>query len=148
MAASIPFKLRPLQPTLVRPFHRDGWAFEVKVDGWRIVAYKNGRQVRLVSRNGVDHTARFRDLAPAVAALPDATLILDGEVAVFDERLVSRFDLLSEPDPPCWPPRPSMSRSTCSMPGAGTSARTRWRRAARCWSRSWTAATRYSWSRG
>jgi bifunctional non-homologous end joining protein LigD len=54
------------------------------------VAYKNGRQVRLVSRNGVDHTARFRDLAAAVAALPDTTLILDGEVAVLDERLVSR----------------------------------------------------------
>ncbi len=79
MAASIPFTLRPLQPTLVRPFHRDGWVYEVKIDGWRIIAYKSGRQVRLVSRNGVDHTARFRDLAAAVAALPDATLILDGE---------------------------------------------------------------------
>jgi bifunctional non-homologous end joining protein LigD len=99
MATSIPFSVRPLQPSLVWPFHRDGWVYEAKIDGWRIVAYKSGRQVRLVSRNGVDHTARFRDLAAAVAALPDATLILDGEVAVFDERLISRFDLLSEPDP-------------------------------------------------
>jgi bifunctional non-homologous end joining protein LigD len=90
MADSVPFTLRALQPTLVRPFHRDGWVYEVKIDGWRIVAYKNGRQVRFVSRNGVDHTARFRDLAAAVAALPDTTLILDGEVAVLDERLVSR----------------------------------------------------------
>ncbi len=99
MADSIPFSVRPLQPTLVRPFHRDGWVFEEKIDGWRILAYKTGRQVRLVSRTGVDHTGRFRDLATAVAALPDATVILDGEVAVFDERLVSRFDLLSDPDP-------------------------------------------------
>ncbi len=45
MATSIPFTLRPLQPTLVRPFHRDGWAFEEKIDGWRMVAYKRGRHV-------------------------------------------------------------------------------------------------------
>jgi bifunctional non-homologous end joining protein LigD len=70
--------------------------YEEKVDGWRIVAYKAGGNVRLVSRKGVEHTARFPDLVKAVAALPDAPLVLDGEVAVFDERLVSRFDLLGE----------------------------------------------------
>jgi ATP-dependent DNA ligase len=45
MADNIPFTVRPLQPTLVLPFHRDGWVYEVKSDGWRIVAYKSGRQV-------------------------------------------------------------------------------------------------------
>jgi len=31
----------PMAPTLVRaPFHRDGWVYEEKVDGWRILAYK------------------------------------------------------------------------------------------------------------
>src|SRR5262249_9051493 len=60
----------------------------------------------LVSRKDVDHTVRFPDLARAVASLPGKVLILDGEVAVFDERLVSRFDLLAEPDPnlPTTPP--------------------------------------------
>jgi bifunctional non-homologous end joining protein LigD len=72
--------------------------YEEKIDGWRIVAYKTGRTVRLISRRGVDHTARFGELARAIGALPGATLVLDGEVAVFDERLVSRFDL-SDPDP-------------------------------------------------
>jgi bifunctional non-homologous end joining protein LigD len=52
--------------------------------------------VRLVSRKGVEHTSRFPDLVKAVAALPGTTLVLDGEIAVFDERLVSRFDLLGE----------------------------------------------------
>ncbi len=47
----------PMHPTLVRePFHRHGWIFEEKVDGWRIIAYKDRDRVRLVSRNGVDHT--------------------------------------------------------------------------------------------
>ena len=59
----------PMAPTLVRePFHRDGWVYEEKVDGWRMLAYKAGDRVRLVSRNGRDHTRRFPDLAAAVAA--------------------------------------------------------------------------------
>ena len=44
-------------------------------------------------------TRRFSDLAAAIGALPDKVLVLDGVVAVFDERLVSRFDRLAEPDP-------------------------------------------------
>jgi ATP dependent DNA ligase domain len=57
----------PMAPTLVRePFNRAGWVYEEKVDGWRIIAYKDRDAVRLVSRNGVDHTPRFRDIAAAV----------------------------------------------------------------------------------
>ena len=44
-----------MQPAFVaEPFHRDGWVYEEKYDGWRMVAYKNGNDVRLVSRNGRD----------------------------------------------------------------------------------------------
>ena len=35
------------------------WIYEEKVDGWRILVYKDGERVRLVSRNGRDHTLRF-----------------------------------------------------------------------------------------
>lgn len=35
-----------------RPFHHTGWVFEEKVDGWRVLAYKDSAGVRLVSRNG------------------------------------------------------------------------------------------------
>src|SRR5512132_140329 len=90
----------PMQPTQVRqPFHRDGWVYEEKIDGWRMLAYKDGRTVRLESRNGKDHTRRFPDLAAAVAALPGRTLVLDGEVAIFDRQLRSRFDWLRDPGP-------------------------------------------------
>jgi len=64
----------------------------------RMLAYKDGRTVWL-GRNGVDHTRRFPDLAAAVAALPGRTLVLDGEVAIFDRQLRSRFDWLRDPDP-------------------------------------------------
>jgi len=60
----------PMAPTQVRePFHRDGWVYEEKVDGWRMLAYKDGARVRLISRNGRDHTRRFHDIAAAVAPL-------------------------------------------------------------------------------
>ena len=88
-----------MAPTLIRePFHPDGWLYEEKVDGWRIVAYKDGARVRLVSRNGRDHTRRFAGIAAAIAKLAVRALVLDGEVAIYDERLRSRFDWLREPD--------------------------------------------------
>jgi bifunctional non-homologous end joining protein LigD len=64
-----------MAPTLVRePFHRDGWVYEEKVDGYRMLAYKDGARIRLVSRNGRDHTRRFAGIAAAnrqaVRALP------------------------------------------------------------------------------
>ena len=90
----------PMAPTLVRePFHRSGWVYEEKVDGWRILAYKDGTSVRLLSRNGIDHARRFREIVAAIAALSEPTLVLDGEVAIFDQALRSRFDLLRESDP-------------------------------------------------
>jgi ATP-dependent DNA ligase len=89
-----------MAPTLVRePFHRDGWVYEEKVDGWRMLAYKDRDRVRLVSRNGRDHTRRFADLAAAIAKVSPRTLVLDGEVAIYDQQLRSRFDWLREPDP-------------------------------------------------
>jgi len=88
-----------MAPTLVRePFHRDGWVYEEKVDGWRMLAYKDGVRVRLISRNGRDHTRRFAAIAESVSKLSANSLVLDGEVAIYDEKLRSRFDWLHEQD--------------------------------------------------
>ncbi len=87
-------------PTLVaKPFHGDGWVYEEKVDGYRILAYKDGAHVRLLSRHGVDHARRYPDVATAVARLPVRTAVLDGELAVFDQQLRSRFDWLRHRQP-------------------------------------------------
>jgi ATP-dependent DNA ligase len=43
--------------------------YEEKVDGWWMLAYKDGDRVRLVSRNGRDHSRRFFDLGAAIANL-------------------------------------------------------------------------------
>src|SRR5438445_13850144 len=94
-----PQRPAPMLPTPAPPFHRPGWIYEEKYDGWRLIAYKRGDTVRLLSRNGIDFTGRFRELAAAIALLPTSTLILDGEVTVFDEHLLSRRDWLRRPDP-------------------------------------------------
>jgi bifunctional non-homologous end joining protein LigD len=91
----IPIRVSPMLATLVpEPFHAPGWVYEEKYDGYRVLAYKEGSRVTLVSRNGLDRTDTFADVAAAVAALPDRTLLLDGEVVAFDRARVSRFQLL------------------------------------------------------
>jgi bifunctional non-homologous end joining protein LigD len=79
---------------VARPFHAKGWVYEEKIDGWRMLALKEAGRVRLVSRNGRDHTNRFHAIAEALVALKAKPLTLDGEVAVFDAELVSRLEWL------------------------------------------------------
>jgi ATP-dependent DNA ligase len=50
-----------------------------------MLAYKDRDRVRLVSRNRRDHTRRFADLAAAIAKLSARTLVLDREVAIYDQ---------------------------------------------------------------
>jgi bifunctional non-homologous end joining protein LigD len=95
MADRIPFRVQPMLATLVaRPFDKPGWIYEEKYDGYRILAYKEGSRVTLVSRNGKDRTNTFSAVADAVRKLPAETLLLDGEVVAFDRHEVSHFQLL------------------------------------------------------
>ena len=97
MTGRIPFRVGPMLATLVAaPFDRSGWAYEEKYDGDRILAYKEGDRVRLLSRNGKDRTERFPEIAAAIRALSGDTLLLDGEVVIFDKKGVSRFQLLQK----------------------------------------------------
>jgi bifunctional non-homologous end joining protein LigD len=83
--------------TLVRkPFERKGWVYEEKYDGFRVLAYKEGDRVSLMSRNDIDRVARFPQIATAVKALKSHTLLLDGEAIVADRKGVSHFQLLQQ----------------------------------------------------
>jgi bifunctional non-homologous end joining protein LigD len=75
------------------PFQEPGWIYEEKYDGIRIVATKDGGRVQLVTRNLIDRTADFPDIVAAIARLPAPTLVLDGEIVVFDADGISRFQL-------------------------------------------------------
>jgi bifunctional non-homologous end joining protein LigD len=83
--------------TLVdEPFSKPEWVFEEKYDGVRILAYKEGGKVSLISRNAIDRTDRYAAIAAEIAKLKPRSLALDGEVVVFDSKNVSRFQLLQQ----------------------------------------------------
>jgi bifunctional non-homologous end joining protein LigD len=73
-----------LAETSEKPFTRDGWIFELKLDGYRLLAGKSAGDALLLTRNGNDYTAVFPEIARAVAALPFDSFIMDAEVAVLD----------------------------------------------------------------
>ena len=76
------------------PFDRPGWVYEEKYDGYRLLSYKEGPRVTLLSRNGIDKTAAFSQIAAAIAALRARTLLLDGEAVAFDRKGASHFQFL------------------------------------------------------
>jgi bifunctional non-homologous end joining protein LigD len=70
------------------------WLYEVKFDGYRGLAVKNGREVQLFSRTRHPLNARFPAVAAAVATLPVRACVLDGEVCALDPQGRSSFQLL------------------------------------------------------
>ncbi|MFL5132972.1 MAG: DNA ligase [Microvirga sp.] len=70
----------PCRPTLAAKVPTgDGWLHELKHDGFRIIAHKDGERVHLWSRNGRDRTGDFVAIADAMRALPFWRVMLDGE---------------------------------------------------------------------
>ncbi len=95
MKDRIPFRVRPMLAALVdEPFNDSQWVYEEKYDGIRILAYKEGSQVTLLSRNDKDRTLSFATIAQSIRALAPRTLLLDGEVIALDRKEISRFQSL------------------------------------------------------
>jgi bifunctional non-homologous end joining protein LigD len=93
----IPFRVSPMLATLVdKPFTEKNWIFEEKYDGIRLLAYKEGLHVSLITRNAIDRTARFPEIAGSMTKLRSETLALDGEVVIFDSKKISHFQLLQQ----------------------------------------------------
>src|SRR5262245_9103338 len=79
MTNSFPEWIQPMAATLTQDrFTGPEWIFERKFDGIRLIAFKNGDDVRLFSRNRL--TQNLPRVAAAIAKLPAHDLILDGEI--------------------------------------------------------------------
>ena len=88
---SLPGFILPCQPALAdRPPAGPGWLHEIKFDGYRVIARKDGEQVRLWARTTWDYSSAFTRIRDAVAALPVDSAVLDGE-AIFMRPDIVRF---------------------------------------------------------
>ena len=93
-AAALPASLKPELATLVESAPEGDWRYEIKFDGYRLLARIDGDQVSLFTRNGNDWTAKMPCQAQALAALGLQSAWLDGEVVVANERGVPDFQAL------------------------------------------------------
>ena len=66
------------------PFSRKGWIFELKYDGYRLLAAADRGHPYLRYRNGHDATALFPEITRTLKSLPVESILLDGEIVVLD----------------------------------------------------------------
>jgi bifunctional non-homologous end joining protein LigD len=85
-----PMKARPVDDP---PTHGN-WLYELKFDGIRAIAIKDGKKVSLISRNGNKLDKRFPEIAEAAKDLPVSECVMDGEVVALDDEGRSSFQLL------------------------------------------------------
>jgi ATP-dependent DNA ligase len=85
----------PIAPQLARPRaalpEGDGWAYEPKWDGFRAIAFVDGGDVHLQSRNGKALNRYFPELR-----FPPGRYVVDGEIVILNERGGQEFDLLGQ----------------------------------------------------
>jgi bifunctional non-homologous end joining protein LigD len=95
--AAIPELIKPSLATLVDEAPAgDDWIHEIKFDGYRILAHIESGHVRLISRNALDWTHRFKAIAGELAKLKVKAAVLDGKVVAVNEKGVSGFGALQD----------------------------------------------------
>jgi bifunctional non-homologous end joining protein LigD len=72
------------------------WIHEIKHDGFRIMARRDGAGVRFITRHGNDFTLRFPLAVAAVSALPSRSFLIDGEAIVANGDSLAVFDLVRQ----------------------------------------------------
>jgi bifunctional non-homologous end joining protein LigD len=93
--AAMPAVIKPMLATLVdKPFSDPDWLFETKWDGVRAICFISNGKARFISRNQIEMTAQYPELANIAQSISGSTVILDGEIVALDEQGVSRFQLL------------------------------------------------------
>ncbi len=94
---AMPHAIRPMLATLVdAPFNDAEWLFEIKWDGYRALAYLDGGDVRLVSRNQNEMTGDYPELAELATHVRARSAILDGEIVALDENGLPSFSLMQQ----------------------------------------------------
>jgi bifunctional non-homologous end joining protein LigD len=77
-----------------RPPSGLGWIHEIKHDGFRLMVRRDAAGVRLLTRNGHDWSARYRQISQAASALGVRSFLIDGEAVACDGHGMPSFDRL------------------------------------------------------
>ncbi len=90
-----PHWVEPMKAKLVEnPPTGKEWLYELKWDGYRALAIKNGGEIDFISRTNKTMTDSFPEIREALSALPDDRLVIDGEICALDTEGRPRFQLL------------------------------------------------------
>jgi bifunctional non-homologous end joining protein LigD len=93
--ARMPEIIHPMLATLVdEPFSDPEWIFETKWDGFRSICFVKNGKARFVSRNQIEMTAQYPELAEVGKQVEAKQSILDGEIVALDQNGKPRFQLL------------------------------------------------------
>jgi bifunctional non-homologous end joining protein LigD len=91
----MPEHVVPMLARLARlPADEERWAYEIKWDGIRAIAFSRPGRLRLESRNLIDITARYPELRALNRALSHHEVVLDGEIVAFDDEGRPSFECL------------------------------------------------------
>jgi bifunctional non-homologous end joining protein LigD len=101
--ASLRF-MEPMLATLVTAPPAGEWLYEMKFDGFRALAIKEGERLELLSRNEKDFTARFPEVVESLAKVKAEAVIMDGEIVALDPQGRSSFQLLQAREQVAAPP--------------------------------------------
>ncbi len=89
------FPVAPMKATLgTMPADDDAWAYEIKWDGYRTIAFVDDGRVQLQSSNLLDVTAKWTELSELAEGVHAERAILDGELVVLDDEGRPRFELI------------------------------------------------------
>ena len=92
--SGMPTDVIPMLASLIdEPFDNDDWIFEIKWDGYRAVAYCNGKNVELISRNLTSFTEKYGPVTQAFKQLK-LKAVFDGEIVAVDEKGLAVFQSL------------------------------------------------------
>ena len=91
------FPVAPMKATLgTLPTDDEGWAFEIKYDGYRTLAFADGGRTKWQSSNLIDVTAKYPELSEFGASVNATSAIIDGELVVLDADGRPRFELMQQ----------------------------------------------------
>lgn len=105
LMSSIPAAVTEAMPDVPRPQlaslvdvapEGEQWLYEIKYDGYRVLARLENGRVSLLTRNGKDWSHRFPEIAASLARLPANQAILDGEIVAQNDNGITSFQCLQE----------------------------------------------------